>query len=231
MKHNRFLFIVTLYAASTMYSEADSIAISNFSFESPQGDSPNSLISPPNGSIGDWQYTRTGLVTPQLATDVVFGSWGTATDGSNTAQLTFLAGAVAEVSIFQDLGTPFLSNSIYTLTFDAGQASVLSLLNGASASLFAGNTAVATLSSGSLISLLDLNGSLTGFSLAFATGDSAPLGSIGVGFSAGGVAELLGAGLVIDNVQLTVAPVPEPGTAFLIGLSGFLLQRNRRRLL
>jgi len=227
MKTNRFLLLATLLATFSAVLKGETIAISNFSFEDPSGSAPNGLLDPANGSLGDWQYTRTGLAAATL-TDVTFGSWGAATDGSNTAQLTFLVGAVADVSIFQNLGAPFLSHSIYTLTFDAGQASILSLLSGASASIFANTTPVATLSGGSFVSLLDLNGNLTGFSLEFETGEVAPLGNIGVGFSAGGLAQLAGSGLVIDNVQMTVAPVPEPGPALLIGLSGFWLMLNRR---
>ncbi len=180
---------------------------------------------------------------PATLTNVAFGSWGNASDGSNAAQLTFLVGVAATVStqltflvgvaatvsIFQDTEVAFLPDSIYTLTFDADQASALSLLSGASASIFAGVTPVATLSGASLLTLLDGSGPMHSFSLQYTTGASAPAGNIGIGFSAGGLAEVAGAGIVVDNVRLDVTPVPEPGSAALVALVGscFLLARRR----
>ncbi len=228
MKTKSILVFAVVFVVSATSVKADPVPISNASFESPSGSAPNGLFDPANGSIGAWEYTRTGAL-PATLTDVTFGSWGNATDGSNAATLTFLAGVAAEVSIYQNLGTSFLSNSLYTLSFDAGQASVLSLLSGASASIYANSAPVATLSGSSLVSLLDLNGNLTGFTLNFTTGETVPSGDIGIGFSAGGVAEVIGSGLVIDNVRLNVSPVPEPGTAMLIGLTGMWLLTNRRR--
>jgi hypothetical protein len=230
MKKEQITLLATVLSFVTLSLKADPIPVSNFSFESPTGSAPNGLFDPDNGSIGAWQYSRTGVLAATL-TDVTFDSWGTATDGSNAASLTFLAGVAAEVSIFQDLGTSFLSNSLYTLTFDAGQASAVSLLSGASASIFAGGTPVATLSGATLISLLDLNGDLSGFTLEFTTGEVAPVGNVGIEFSAGGVAEVIGSGLVVDNVNMTVTPVPEPGSAMLIGMTGLWLLINRRRRL
>lgn len=220
--------ISTLTFASITASLGQPIALSNFSFESPSGSAPNGVLDPANGSIGGWQYSRTGLLAATL-TDVTFGSWGTASEGSNAATLTFLLGVAAEVSLFQSTSDLFQPNTLYTLTFDAGQASLLSLLTGASASIYSNSTPVATLSGASLISLLDLSGQLSTFSLAFETGAVAPAGNIGLGFSAGGLAQVAGSGLVIDNVQMTAVPIPEPSSALLIGSTGLWLLFNRRR--
>lgn len=229
MKTNVLLASAAAFALNTAILNAQSIPISNYSFESPSGSSPNGVLDPANGSIGDWSYTRSSLLLPATTVDVTFGSWGEATDGSNAAQLTFLAGALGTVSIFQDTGTAFQANSIYTLTFDADQYSAVSLLSGASASIFADSTPVATLSGGSLLDLLDGTSGMRTFTLQYTTSEIAPTGNIGIGFSAGGVVELLGAGLVVDNVRLDVTPVPEPGSALLVAAMGFRLLFSRRR--
>ncbi len=204
------------------------ITVADFSFETP-GNSPNGLI-PPNGSLGAWQYERTGLL-PATLTDVVFGPSALATDGSNVASLTFLVGALAQVSIYQDIGVPFQANSIYTLTFDMDQNSLANLLSNASASIYSDNTAVATYSGNNLLSLLDGTGPLETVTLQFVTDGTIPTGSLGIGFQIGGGlnVEALGSGLIIDNVRLDVSPVPEPGTAFLMAMTGCWLHCFLRR--
>ncbi len=229
MKTFKFLALLAAAVLPVNLLLADPVFVSNFSFESPTGSSPNGLFDPANGSIGDWQYQRSSLLLPATSVDVTFGSWGAATDGSNAAQLTFLTGVLGTVSIFQDLGTTFLANSIYTLSFDADQYSAVALLSGASAALYAGATPVASLSGSSLLGILDGTGAMHSFTLQYTTGESVPAGNIGVGFSAGGVAELLGSGIVIDNVRLDVTPVPEPGGVLLLGLGVSQLLLTRRR--
>ncbi len=213
---------------STASLSAEPVPVSNHSFEVPTGSAPNGLFDPADGSIGAWSYTRTGVL-PATLTDVTFGSWGAASDGSNAAQLTFLVGALATVSLFQDTGVTFAPNSIYTLTFDVDQVSPVALLSGGSASIFAGGTEVATLSGGSLLDLLDGSGPMHTFSLQYITGETAPVGNIGIGFTAGGVLEVLGSGLVVDNVRLDVTPVPEPSGALLIAAAGIWVLAARRR--
>ena len=204
------------------------ITIFNPSFEAVTASAPNGVLSPAGGILGGWTYDRTGVL-PATLTDVTFGPSSLATEGSNAANLFFLAGVAAEVSIFQDLGQSYLPSTVYTLTFDASQYSLLSVLTDAEVSLYAGGTQVATLGGSGLLGLLDPGGAPSTVTLEYTTGVSAPLGNIGIEFSAGGLAEVAGSGFVIDNVQLTAAPVPEPGAALLIGAAGmtFMLRRSR----
>jgi len=224
----RALFVASFMLANTV--SAASITLQNSSFESPVGDSPNGLFDAPDGNIGAWSYSRSGLLAPTL-TDVSFASSALATDGSNVAALSFLVGAVGGITLYQDTGVSWLPDTTYTLTFDADQISTVSLLSEASVSLFGGATPIATLNSGSLLSLLDGTGGLNQISLQFATSSIAPTGTLGVQFAVGGVAEVLGAGLVIDNVALdaTPTPTPEPGSALLASFASIWLIVSRRR--
>lgn len=231
MNYKAVLSVVILNASTglTTLSHGQSlIAIANGSFESPSGSAPNGFGNPSSGTIGAWEFSRTGVL-PATLTDVTFGPNGLATDGSNVASLEFLVGALAEVSIFQDLGVGFAANTAYSLTFDTAQFSILSVLSNAEVSLYAGGIEVASLGGGPLLSLLSGGGAMTSVELQYMTGVSAPVGNIGIGFSAGGIAEIAGSGLVIDNVQLTATPVPEPGSALLMGVAGTWMLRRLRR--
>lgn len=230
MKARTLLIISALSLILPSAATAAPITINNFSFET-GGSAPNGVLDPGSGTLAGWDYTRTGVL-PATLTDVSFGSSALATNGTNVAELQFLAGVLAGVSLFQDTGVSFLPNSIYTLSFDIDQRSVANLLNGASASIFEGSNVVASVSGGSLLTLLDGSGPLQPVSFQYTTGAVAPSGNVGIGFSAGGVAEVLGAGLIIDNVRLDVVPVPEPGTALMIAMAGgwlHIISRRRRR--
>lgn len=231
MKARKLFIISALSVGLLATATAAPVTINNFSFET-GGSAPNGVLDPGSGTLAGWDYTRTGVL-PATLTDVSFGASGLATNGSNVAELQFLAGVLANVGIFQNTGVSFLPNSIYTLSFDIDQRSVASLLNGASAALYEGTNVVASMSGGSLLTLLDGSGGLQPVSFQYTTGAVAPSGTIGIGFSAGGVAEVLGAGLIIDNVRLDVVPVPEPGTALMIAMAGgwlHLVSRRRRRI-
>ncbi len=231
MKVHKHLILSVLAMASLGTAAAAPVTVADYSFESTTGSSPNGLLDNPDGTLGGWQYFRTGVLAPTL-TDVNFVSNpGLATDGNNVAQIGFLAGVLASGTLFQDLNTSYLANSIYTLTFDTDQVSLLTALNGASANLYAGNSIVASLGGNTLLSLLDGTTDLETVSFQFTTGAVAPVGDIGVGFSIGGVAEVAGSGLIIDNVRLDVVPVPEPGSALMIAMAGGWLHLVRRRRL
>ncbi len=190
---------------------ASPIAVSNFSFESPSGSALNGPLDPANGSIGLWNYQRTGA-TPATLTDVTFGQSALATDGTNIATLTFLVGASASLTLNQDLGVTLLPNSIYTLRVDADQIISAPLLTSARISITAGGAAQQSLMDNSLLSMLDGTGPLNTITLTLTTGATPPSGDLGVEFQIGGVAQTLGAGLELDNVRMDVSAVPEPSS-------------------
>lgn len=228
MKIMKRAFLVgSLLLANSL--SATPVPLQNASFESPTGNSPNGLFDSPDGAIGAWSYTRSGVL-PQTLTNVAFVPSLLATDGSNVADLSFVVAAVGGLSLYQDTGVSWLPDTIYTLTFDADQLSTVSLLSGASVSLMGGALPVASLSDASLLGLLDGAGVLNEVSFSFLTGSVAPTGNLGVRFTIGGIADVLGAGLVVDNVRLdaTPNPVPEPSTAFLAGLAALQLFKRRR---
>jgi len=200
-------FIVAVIALTGTVAFATPIAISNPSFENPTGSAPNGVGDPPNGSIGAWNYTRTGVLASTL-TDVTFGPSALATDGTNVATMNFLVGVLANETLSQDLGVPLLPNSVYTLRFDADQASIVSLLTNASAAITAGGVPVASLNNAALLGLLNGAGPLHPVTLHFTTGAVAPSGNLGIAFQIGGVVQALGSGLVLDNVRMDVAPAP-----------------------
>jgi hypothetical protein len=91
----------------------------------------------------------------------------------------------------------------------------------------AGGIAQSTLSGGAFLSLLNGAGPLDPVALQLTTGGSAPSGNLGIKFEVGGVAEVLGAGLLLDNVRMDVTPVPEPSNAGFAILGGFPLLFSR----
>lgn len=248
------LTIVVAFVLMVSPAESAPVTIQNASFESPSGSAPNGLFDSSSGNIGSWNYQRTGLLA-QTLTDVSFQSSALATSGSNVATFDFLASALGGVSLSQTLGVSLLPNTLYTLTFDADQYSAVNLLTSASVSLLSGGLAVATLSDSTFLSLLDGTNGLSQVMLQYQTGTDVPVGNVGILFTVGGVAQVLGAGLVIDNLQLdattfssspapsgligchinyvpTSGPaiiVPEPSAALMVMGSALCLLRRTRQ--
>ncbi len=230
----KILTIVTLaglLAGSTL-TQASPITIPDYSFEGLTTTiaSPSSLgvgiIGTNSGSIGAWSaYSGTSLggLNSSIASGTTnsLGAPGGA-DGNYVVRVSLPVGAGATVDLRQSLATTFLANSTYTLSFEIDGGTTVSLLSGSSISLLSGSTSVASLSGTNFTALLDGNGDFQTLTLTYQTGNTPPGGNIGIDFNTASTAGA-GGNIYLDNFQLDVVPIPEPGVYVLSGLGILLL--------
>jgi hypothetical protein len=237
MNIKAFATLTGLLAVSPLVL-AGNITIPDFSFEGITTTiaSPTTLgvgiIGTNTGPIGAWSASSGASIGGLLGSV----SSGTATslgapagaDGSFVARINLPAGAGGSVDLSQSLAPSFLANSIYTLSFEIDAGSTATLLSGSSMSLEAGSIDVATLSGTAFTSLLDGNNDFQTLSLTFQTGNTPPVGVIGIDFDANSTAGA-GGNFFLDNFQLGVTAAPEPSTYALGGLGLLLMTFEWRR--
>jgi hapalindole biogenesis HpiC1 cyclase-like protein/PEP-CTERM motif-containing protein len=226
MKSKTLVIVAGLFTSVSL-SHATPITISDFSFEGITAtvSSPSTLgvgiIGTNTGPIGAWSASSGASIGGLLGSV----SSGTATslgapagaDGSYVARINLPSGVGASVDLSQSLASSFLANSIYTLSFEIDAGSTATLLSGSSMSLTAGSTDVATLSGTTFTSLLDGNNDFQTLNLTYQTGNTPPVGVIGIDFDANSTAGA-GGNFYLDNFQLGVTPTPEPSTLALLSL-------------
>ena len=171
-------------------------------------------------SVSGWssQDGRSGVVAPVEVTsgnsnvgDVGFLTTLTTNDPDGTAIL------------FQNVpgSVSFLPNSVYTLTADLLLKDVA-----VSPSFFADLTANGTRVNGAGVYVTPTQATPGSATVTFVTGAIAPVGNLGVIFSAtdtsGNLTQLL-----VDNASLTVA-VPEPSSVAFVAMGTLALARRRR---
>ncbi len=224
--------------AGAMLAQATPITIPDFSFEGITTTiaSPTAfgvgVIGTNTGPIGAWS-AYSGASIGGLLGSISSGTTNSlgapaGADGTYVGRINLPAGAGASIDLSQSLTNTFLANSIYTLSFEIDGGTTASLLSGSSISLEAGSTPVATLSGTAFTSLLDGNNDFQTLSLMFQTGNSPPLGNIGIDFNANSLAGA-GGNFFLDNFQLDVIPAPEPGTCALGGMGLLLMAIEWRR--
>ncbi len=213
------------------------------------GNNPRQFLGP--SGLGPWAASSDGidlLFLPDLAAPVVDITGGAAGDltfgGLEVTNVVGLGLLSTTAEAFATTSTAFLANSVYTLTFDIASSTTLSasLFSdlGFNVSLTAGGlglnpgTAVAnTILDPSILDLNLLLGTSGTGTLTFTTGAVAPTGNIGVlvefGNSTGALDVNALGEISFDNFGLSVAPVPEPGSAVMLALGMALLFRRRSR--
>ncbi len=227
------MFLAAGLLVSTMRLHASPINIPDFSFEgitasinSPTNFLGAGVVGTNSGPIGLWTAFA-GASVIGLNSSVASGTTNAlgapaGADGSYVARITLPAGVGAADGIEQILTNTYLANSIYTLSFQLDGGTAVNLLAGSSLSLESGSTPVATLSGANLVTLLDGNGDFQTISLTYQTGNSPPLGNIGIEFDANSVGGV-GGSIYFDNFQLDASPVPEPQTLALIAMGSLLM--------
>jgi PEP-CTERM motif len=245
MKTTSFTFklalAATALAVTAITTDAASVAINNFSFETPTVASDGTFVVAPGASganFNGWGWVKTtgsgfqDYGIENQGSGAYTGAAGTGTpvgaDGINNAFLNQSIGGGVQ-NIFQDVGL-LLPDTTYTLTLAIGQR--LDRVNG-SVTFGLINAAAG-----------NLDPWATGLSLATTTGVSSVAGSFQdfvVTFSTGSTvsdelyigAQYLGDGTIqggIDNFRLDAAPVPEPGMLALAALGGLGLFAAQRRM-
>jgi hypothetical protein len=197
-------------------ANADTIVVANPSFEIIDPNHPLNLSCGTGcafntGSIPDWTVTGEG------------GSWQPSSAHLN---LPLPDGSLVAYSnggtISQTLADSLTANTIYTLSVDIGHRLDGAIdVAGYTIALFAGNTPLNSLSGSNGVIPI---GDFADESFSYISGSTVPAGNLDI------VLTSAGQQIDFDNVRLTTAAVPEPGSlALLAAALGLLIFVIRRR--
>jgi hypothetical protein len=174
------------------------------------------------GSTAGYAMTPAGLAGVSNYNTGVVG-----TDPAGCIGLLLTLGGGQTTTLAQTLPGPvsLLSNSLYTLTFDVYKRIVLPLPISFAADLTVDGSSVG----GALLYTAPTDSTKGSGTVTFQTGSTPVAGSLGFVFASADTAPITQ--IFVDNVALTVASVPEPGTLVLVstGLIGLLCYAWRRQ--
>jgi hypothetical protein len=211
------LLPVLVLVCTTTPAFADTIPVTNASFETISSSNPLVYTSP---GIGTWNI---GPIPGWTSTGVA-GSWQ---PGSGALNLPVPDGNIVAYSnggtISQMLGASLVDYTTYILSVDIGHR--LDGVNGYptdyTIALFAGNMLLNSVSGSS--SPIPL-GTFATQSLSYTAGTTSPSGNLAIVLTSTGIQSQF------DNVQLSATPVPEPGSLALLatglGLAFFIFRRR-----
>jgi hypothetical protein len=245
MKTNSFPFklavAATALAVTAITTDAASVPINNYSFETPVVASDGGFVVAPGASGGNyngWGWVKTvgsgfqDYGIENQGSGAYTGAAGAGTplgaDGINNVFLNqSIVGGIA--NIFQDVGL-LQANTTYTLTLAIGQrldrvngSVTFGLINAAAGNLdpWATGLSLATTTGISAVA-----GSFQDFTVMFTTGSSVS-DHLFIGAQYVGDGTIQGA---LDNFRLDAAPVPEPSMLALAALGGFGFFAVQRRI-
>jgi len=205
---------------------AETIAITNFSFQTP--DVGGGWTNEPD--MPEWNTDAIGINYFLENTSSAFGGLnGTGYDGSQHLGIGGADTASDVAFVAQDTGTAWAANTVYSLTVGLGNRGG----NWTEGPTFLGLSTDLTreniLGIERLVDPSELagDGEWAEFTYTFTTDSTPPTGNINV--LIGLAATATGQRAHIDNVRLETAPVPEPSTLLLFGLSLLGLAFYRRR--
>jgi hypothetical protein len=165
-----------------------------------------------DGNIGVWSAQVSdvlGLGGQMASSNAATANWPTPPGGDTyELRIALPAGAGVTAWISQALTNNWQRNSVYTLSVDVDEQSVLDLISGVSLNLYNVGTAtnLASTQGSSLVGLFNNSSNFQPVNLVYKTPNTVPTNTIGVYFSANGVAGISGS-ILVDSFQLSVAPI------------------------
>lgn len=196
---------IALSLTASAAASAAVVPVSDASFETESGALPNPLLFPPlQGEIGGWNLARSGLgtLTGLTAPRMWINDSSFATDGSQIAAISFVAGVLSQGQYSQTLAAEVQANTCYTLTVDVGTAGVADVLAEPYIQLRAGGVTIADSDEGSLLVILDLGPGFHEWTLRAPSSANPPAGALEVVLGARGVLDVV-TGVGFDNVRVT----------------------------
>ena len=242
MKLCFLLPVLSLSSALAFSAQASTVALNNFSFETPALNDGAVSLSPPAGAAGSgtfngWGYYRTGSgavdfgIENPTASQYTGGADTTTISGANGLQEAFLnnnGAAGSFTSIYQDVGL-LQANTTFTLTVAIGQrldrtngSVIFALLNAPAGTVdpFENGTALSANAGVSSVA-----GSFQDFTTTFTTGATVT-GDLYIGAEVFSDPTIQGS---VDNFRLDAVPEPDTVLMMLGGIGTLVGCRRLRR--
>lgn len=177
-------------------------------------------------------WTASNTFVGVLSSQTLTLDGGTANDAAGLfriaqAGVTGVAGSFTASKVFT--GVTLLDNTTYNLTIDGNSTTTVSLLSSMSVEILLGTEVVYTAPSATLLGLINQTATES-FVFSFTTGDVANATDVGIRISGNTLAAALGQSASLTEINLSVSPVPEPGSLLLMMVGcAAVLRRARPR--
>lgn len=178
-------------------------------------------------------WTASNTFVGVLSNQTMTMNPGNANDGGGLFQIAQggvagVAGSFSATKAFT--GITLLDNTTYNLTISGNSSSTLSILSALNVNILVNGGVIYQTPTSTLLGLLDQTATES-FVFSFTTGDVDNVQPVNVQIAGNTLIAALGQSASLTKINLSVAPVPEPGSLllFLTGMAALMRRQRPRR--